>query len=433
MADLTLRVGGMTCAQCERNIERALAASPAVERCVASSRTGWVSLSLAGQGSQPAAQPGPELLADLEQRIRDAGYTPLPAKPCWVDAVSLVAIAAALVLLLEASGATRVLQGFPLAEEGMGFLGFFAVGLLTSVHCLSMCGGLAMIGVAGTRSAAASSAAYNLGRLASYAAIGALLGAVGQVLALGTAVRAALGVAVSVLMVAVGAGLTGYLPLATRLQLHLPSGLRERLMRHTGGRPVLVGLVNGLMPCGPLQTMQLLAITSGSALLGALDMAAFCLGTIPLMLVFGFFAGKLTAASRRIVAVAGGFLVMVFGFYLLLNNLALSGVSTPQLQENQVATAIVAMDGSAQEVETVLQAGAYPDIHVREGVPATWTIHADEAQLNGCNGELVVPAYGIRQKLHPGDNVIAFTPQAQGEVPYSCWMGMIKARIVVDG
>ena len=56
-----------------------------------------------------------------------------------------------------------------------------------------------------------------------------------------------------------------------------------------------------------------------------------------------------------------------------------------------------------------------------------------EGKLNGCNGEIVVPAFDLSIKLHEGENKVFFTPENAETVPYSCWMGMIKSSInVVD-
>ena len=55
---------------------------------------------------------------------------------------------------------------------------------------------------------------------------------------------------------------------------------------------LLIGLMNGLMPCGPLQAMQLCALSAGSWWMGGLSMLAFALGTTPLMLGFGLVGGR---------------------------------------------------------------------------------------------------------------------------------------------
>ena len=68
---------------------------------------------------------------------------------------------------------------------------------------------------------------------------------------------------------------------------------------------------------------------------------------------------------------------------------------------------------------------------VQAGVPVEWTIRVKAGVLNGCNNPLVVPAYGLTVRLVPGDNLVRFTPGREGTVPYSCWMGMIRSRIIV--
>lgn len=54
-----------------------------------------------------------------------------------------------------------------------------------------------------------------------------------------------------------------------------------------------------------------------------------------------------------------------------------------------------------------------------------------EGKLNGCNSEIVVPAYDLFVKLHEGENIVSFIPDETGTIPYSCWMGMIKSSINV--
>lgn len=73
----------------------------------------------------------------------------------------------------------------------------------------------------------------------------------------------------------------------------------------------------------------------------------------------------------------------------------------------------------------------YSSFTVRAGIPVVWTLHAEEEKLIGCNNELLIPALDLDVSLHPGDNVISFTPEEAGTIPYSCWLGMIRAVITV--
>ena len=97
--------------------------------------------------------------------------------------------------------------------------------------------------------------------------------------------------------------------------------------------------------------------------------------------------------------------------------------------ENTTITA--AVDGNAQYVTTPLRASGYDSIQVTAGIPVVWTIAADEASLNGCNSELVLPEFDQQVKLNVGTTVITFTPEKAGVYPYSCWMGMLKSNTIV--
>lgn len=161
-------------------------------------------------------------------------------------------------------------------------------GLITSLHCLGMCGPLAcaIVPLRGDRAdAQIVSSVYHLARLAGYAALGALFGALGR------------------LPVAwLGAGVVRYLPwllvvffvaVALRWDRHLPRVplLGNVYLRvHGWGRSrsavsaaAALGLATPLLPCGPLYMLVAIAMLAGSALRGVEFMLAFGLGTVPLL------------------------------------------------------------------------------------------------------------------------------------------------------
>jgi hypothetical protein len=90
----------------------------------------------------------------------------------------------------------------------------------------------------------------------------------------------------------------------------------------------------------------------------------------------------------------------------------------------------VIKDG-VQTVITEIGASEYPPFIVQKGIPVRWIVRVAKANLNGCNNAIVVPAFGIQKKLKVGDNLIEFTPEKSGAIPFSCWMGMIRSRITV--
>jgi plastocyanin domain-containing protein len=96
--------------------------------------------------------------------------------------------------------------------------------------------------------------------------------------------------------------------------------------------------------------------------------------------------------------------------------------------------AVAKVVGGYQEVRTTVESGEYHPFIVQKGIPVRWTVSAKAEDLNGCNNPLTVPQYGIRKLLLPGDNLIEFTPDRDGTISYTCWMGMISSfiRIVPD-
>ena len=180
----------------------------------------------------------------------------------------------------------------------------FASGLLGTVHCAAMCGGIATSLSTGQRDGLWMAALPNLGRVLGYALAGAIVGGIGGGL-LGIARIPELGIAMRALVgiVLVIAGLR-LLDRALRLP-KFGGGSGARLWRwlaplrarawpaDTAGKRLLLGLVWGWMPCGLSTTLLAAAWLQASAAHGALTMAAFGLGTLPMMI-------PLTWAGARI-------------------------------------------------------------------------------------------------------------------------------------
>ena len=113
-----------------------------------------------------------------------------------------------------------------------------------------------------------------------------------------------------------------------KLSPRLPGRPRASLIgRLKSGSSFVIGLLNGLMPCGPLQAMQLYALSTGSVLRGVLSMLAFSLGTVPLMFSFGLISGGLNRKYSHVMLTVSALLVFVMGLNMMGNGLALSGVS----------------------------------------------------------------------------------------------------------
>ena len=182
----------------------------------------------------------------------------------------------------------------------------FAAGLLGGVHCAGMCGGIAAsLSAAARGPALARHLAFNGGRIASYAAAGAAVGATGGALvAAGPIVTAQLAmlVAANLLMVLLGLYVAGWGRMLVRLEAaggglwRRIEPLRRRLVPiDSTPRAFAAGAVWGWVPCGLVYSMLALALASGGAAQGALVMAAFGLGTLPTLLAAGVTAQRVLA------------------------------------------------------------------------------------------------------------------------------------------
>ena len=303
---LFVRINGIECAHCVEALTRAIGAVDGV----ASVRFRGHVAELVLANDAP-----PDVTGRIVAAVRAEGYETRPewispTRP-WRGAVIAVALAAALVAAWYGLRAALGFDPLSLAPspDGAGSLGaLFAVGLLTGFHCAGMCGALAISAANGRARPWIAAALYNVGRLATYTAIGAVAGAVGAAFHVGPRARGTLLLVAALAMLLVAARSLGWMPFAARI-----SRRRSRPARKFQGpaalRPLLVGAANGFMPCGPLQSVLLWALASGGAAHGAAAMLAFGLGTAPALFAVGVAAGFFTRRRALFGRIAAAILI----------------------------------------------------------------------------------------------------------------------------
>lgn len=483
-----IHIGGMTCINCQNKIEKTLSDLPGIEEVSVSYKTGIAAFTYdSGQIS----------LKTIEQEIEKLDYEVLrdSQRPDIIKLICLPAIIIALFVLLQQFGLLNLLVPSQLADSTMGYGMLFVVGLFTSVHCIAMCGGINLSQCLPqstndgnqAKTSFLPSFLYNFGRVVSYTAVGFLLGLIGMLIGGGNGagipvlLQGVLKIIAGVIMVIMGINMLGIFPWLRRLNISMPNFLSKKIgiKKATERRPFIVGLLNGLMPCGPLQSMQILALASGNPLTGALSMMLFSLGTVPLMLGLGTIVSALGRKFTHAVMNVGAVLVAVLGLAMLSQGGSLSGMLSPDVllfivigfavvgitasipferKAYRIALVVVScavvfiagtvmqhldsgtsvsddstvqiVDG-VQMVDSTLASGQYPNIMVQSGMPVKWTIHAPQGSVNGCNYKMIIQQYGIEYTFEEGDNVIEFIPTDAGTVSYSCWMGMIGGSIIV--
>ena len=194
----------------------------------------------------------------------------------------------------------------PLASAG------FIAGLIGSAHCLGMCGGLSGMfamhaSVSGIARQLPMALVYNLGRVLSYSILGLIVAMLGkQLVDLIPALAGPVRLAAGLIMILVGLQIAfqwrflGPIENTGAKLWNLVSPLARRLLPVSSlPRALGLGLLWGLLPCGLVYSVLLIAATSGEAAYGALTMLAFGAGTTPAMLATGLGAARLSQWTRQ--------------------------------------------------------------------------------------------------------------------------------------
>jgi len=179
----------------------------------------------------------------------------------------------------------------------------FILGLFGSLHCAGMCGPLALAlpgAGASMTGFAASRLAYNLGRIMTYGLLGLLFGVVGKTLFLAGIQRWASMALGGALLVGLFASrrLALWQPV-TRFVQQLKSRMSTLLRRRSMASLTLLGMLNGLLPCGLVYVAGAGATATGGIVSSLIYMAAFGAGTVPMMLAIGL-SGKLVPQPLRL-------------------------------------------------------------------------------------------------------------------------------------
>lgn len=426
-----IKVFDMTCTSCESRVERAVKKLDGVKNTMAS----FSSQSLTIEYDTELCNP-----EKIKTAIKVAGYSSQSSNNYKI--VGIFIIVTAIILMVNLS------RGIDMTSRlsGATYFVLFAVGVLTSIHCVGMCGGVILSQSINKDSKSKFDSIkpailYNAGRVLSYTVIGGLVGALGSVLSLSISVKAGLQIFAGIFMITMGLNMSGY-SLFRKLNIRLPWSACS--VKKKPKTPFLVGALNGLMPCGPLQTMQLYALGTGSAYKSALSMLLFSLGTVPLMLTFGALSGLLSKGYTKTLLKFSGILVVVLGLVMGTRGLALAGVNIPitstlaaslsgsKALTSSSPTAKPTIENGVQIVKMIADGAGYTPngLYIQKNMPVKWII--DGKSLNSCNGEIIVPSLNIQKTLQPGENVIEFTPMDK-DINFSCGMGMIRGVFkVVD-
>jgi len=206
------------------------------------------------------------------------------------------------------------------------FLGSFG-------HCVGMCGGI-VIAYTSTKIADKASKArqslshllYSFGRITTYVVLGASFGYLGGVAVFNNTANGILWIVAGIAMVLSGLSLLGKTKFLTLIEHSFSSSnwykesFRKLLRSQTYLSFFMLGMLNGLLPCGLVYSFGIMSASSASPLYGALIMFVFGLSTIPAMFSLGFFIGFFKQSSfRNIMIRLTAISILLYGVYTLYN------------------------------------------------------------------------------------------------------------------
>lgn len=304
--------------------------------------------------------------------------------------------------------------------------------------------------------------AFLAGKLLSHTVLGALLGVFGDALQPSPRTQAVLLLAAGLLMVLFALDLFG-VKWVGRLVPRPPASF-GRLMRRSAktdsaATPALIGFATVLVPCGVTLSMELLAITSGSAVAGAAVMAGFVLGTAPLFAVLGYvFRRGSQALSGRLAALTG-VVVLSVAVWTMASALQAGGwvsfnapdklaaASGPFIveggegsgsvggsdsvdEETTRADNPVRIDASGKQIVTLTVTDFYipTQFTAKAGVPTTLVLRGKDS--GGCARAFTIPELGLQEIVkRDGDTKVDLGTREPGTLRFSCAMGMQTGTI----
>lgn len=457
MKEHIYKVEGMHCASCEILIEKKLLDMQGIKSVDASTNNGQVVVKYEGD------KPSPEKLSKMFKQegysfSEDNKFSSIEfsagkrANPTLVAFIFAIFIIIGF-LLLEKAG----ISGFLNVGSGSSLLAFFGFGILAGISsCAALVGGIILsmskqwnnlyAEKAGTFKKLQPHIMFNIGRVVSYFVLGGLLGVIGSKLQISLQVTSFLIILVSFLMIVLGMQMLG-VKAFKKFKISAPKFITRGIVNESNFQgkymPFIMGALTFFLPCGFTITAQGLALVSGSAIYGALIMASFALGTVPMMLFIGLSSVKFNSKphlAERFSKVAG-FLVLFFALFNISSQMNVLGFTGFEnlVEQNQVQNVVDEKDlPPLVNGKQIIKMTAYSSkdvpnyFKVRAGVPVRWEITADNS-AGGCNSSIISKnLFSGSIPLTPGQvSVKEFTPQKAGKYRFSCQMGMITGIIEV--
>jgi sulfite exporter TauE/SafE len=198
-------------------------------------------------------------------------------------------------------------------------------------HCIGMCGGIVIAYSSTKMSDTASKVrqvtshlSYNFGRVATYAVFGAFFGWLGQTVSFTMTTKGLLFIVTGVLMLLAALSLLGKMKFLNSVEFSLSKyvwyqkSFQYLMSSQSQGSFFLLGMLNGLIPCGLVYSFAIIAASTASAFWGMVVMVIFGVATIPSLLLLGTATKFLQQGGLRTVMLKiAAFLVLLYALFTI--------------------------------------------------------------------------------------------------------------------
>ena len=277
-------------------------------------------------------------------------------------------------------------------------------------------------------------------KLLAHTVLGFLLGALGSVITLSLGVRLVFQAFTALFMFATAMNLLNVHPIFRYVAFQPPRFVQRYIRSKTKSQalfaPALLGVLTIFIPCGVTQAMEVVAITSGNPVYGALIMFSFVLGTSPLFATLGIATAKLAEGWYQKFSRLAALILILMAVYSLngvlvvLNSpLTIQSVVRPVTwffsDERFAPQSEVAVEDGLQKVTIDVYNNGYQPryLKVKSGTPVELTLKSHDTY--SCAVAFVFNEFGIDTFLGPTDSqTFTFTPTKPGRYQFSCSMGM---------
>ena len=443
---VTLCIAGMTCISCELLLERKLKKVRGVKAISVDHKEGTACIT-----ADADHLPSFNRIASV---IQEAGYSLIeeaptassvaPDKKKWMEIGGSLLVIFAIYKLLQVFDLVSLA---PSTSGALSIGGILLIGLIAGTSsCLAVTGGLLLALAAKHNELHKSETTwqrfrpllqFNVGRLVSYFVLGGLVGLLGQLITLNTRMTGYMNILIALVMLFLALTILDIIPKGS-CPIRPPKKLSHWIADFSESdhlaAPYMLGAFTFFLPCGFTQSLQLVALASGSFVMGATTMFVFALGTLPSLMGISAISSRATGTCSRLFLRFSGTLVFLLALFNLNSGFVLTGTDLSSVFArgasvvNGAAPSIV---GGVQNIAmNVTRYGYEPsNLTIKAGVPVRWVV--DGAGAQGCTSQLVIPDLNIVKSLSRGQNIIEFTAPRPGNLAFSCSMGMVSGSFTV--